>query len=316
MGCLFVSCETDPVVNLGMKPTPIVYAIFDQEDSTNNIFLTKTFSGEPLGPYVSSKVYDSLFFKDVRIRVELRYAHKTDSSLIMERIWLEPNAVLMCNGDSGVFSTTYLTYSFNKSLADCFSIKALVGIPNQDTLALKTIFIEDPILKSPQSNGSFISLKPNSPFSIRWIGQAWNEIELRFAIITNTESGEYHDTLVYHKHGLVLPEDPLTNLYVSFFSFDAYLALLNSQLPAHENVVYRELKDISLKISCGSEAFKNYMERTTFFQTHDYSTNGNLPSNLFTTKSSEMLKDLKFDPASVEIMKSDIRLAKFGFVYW
>jgi hypothetical protein len=311
-----LSCETDPDINLDVDQSPVVYAIFDKADSVNNIFLTKTFSGDPLGAYHNAKIIDSLYYDNVDVTVRLFFEHKTDSGLIIEKKNVKGEEGLFFNKEAGIFSSQSIRYVFRQSLSDCYAIRAWIKIPGKDTLVYNTEVINTPKINSPKSDASYIALRPDMAFSVHWQGNSWNEIKIQIVVNTKTETSISKDTLTYFKKGLSFQEGSDSKSFVASFSYDSYLGLLNSTLDTVSPVEFRQIEDISLEVSCGNQIFKDYMDH--YYQLSDEvaTISTSQAPSLFTSKSSKKLKGLQFDPASIDYMKQDPLLKKFNFVYY
>lgn len=313
-----MSCETNPIICYDIDETPIIYAIFDNKDIESRIYVAKTFSGDPLGPLINSKISDSIYFKDITIRSEL-FFRPIDGSINQQySIWKIANEENVINRQAGVFAYPLgKSYIIRQELKNCFHVQLEILIPSYDTIFLETPIIDSPILDYPQTDNSWISFYRSKLLPIRWYGNSWNEIQVEFEIETITfDSHTINDTLIYHQSHIIYPEDKRKNYFVSYFSFENYLQLLNSQLSFIPDVKYRKIKNINVEVICGNNDFKEYMIRIGDF--HDYSsliTYNSKPQSLVTSKSSKKIFGLRLDPESIEELENDSALAKYKFIY-
>ena len=60
-----VACETDPLIYNDSEPLPVIYGIFDKNDTIHYLKVGKSF-GAVHNPLETSVLYDSLFFQDAK----------------------------------------------------------------------------------------------------------------------------------------------------------------------------------------------------------------------------------------------------------
>jgi len=310
------SCETDPDINLDMQPDPVFYAIFDKADTVSKIYLTKSFSGDPMGPYYNAKIFDSIYYKDVDLRVVVYFNSQTASEQSHDGKIIIPDKRICWNKSPGVFSNQYVEYVFNQSLVNCLYIVTSIRVPGKDKVVVHAELIDPPEFTSPTTDNSNISLQPNLGFIANWKGNYWNEFKLSFVVLTKTTTSLTSDTLVYFKKGINLPDGEQNESFSASFSYGAYLGLLNSGLKNTRDVEYRKVVDISVKVSCGNRNFKEYMDQYNVQTDNVPTATPSGPVSLFASKSTAKLKGLKFDQSTIEFMKQDPQLEKFKFVYY
>lgn len=317
MVLVLTSCETDPSVDLMTESIPVCYAIFDCQDSVNNIILTKTFHGDPFGPYYNSKIFDSVYYKNAHVNLTLYYDYGRVFQIQYDTIRKTALEELEFQKKPGVFTNPLgQKFVLYQNLTDCYQIDALITTSSNDSLILSTRIIKAPIVKYPQFEGSFIELSPTQVFEIKWNGYSWNEVKIQFVIETTTSSKIIQDTLVFFKKGLNTSDHPYLKIFSTSFPYNAYLALLNSHLKNNADVSFRMIKDISVEVLCGVASFRDYMDIFNEVVDNVLTTYHSEPISLFSSKSSSRIAGLKFSQSTIEKMKNDPDLTKFKFKYW
>lgn len=124
-----VSCENQVDLLEAGSPVPVVYGVISPDDTLHCIRLTKTFEGSE-HPEEQAAIHDSLYFKTLRVYLELR----TDIGQVLERLELKP-AVYPDRKD-GMFSTApniiYEGYPFQIRQGENMEYHLLVVIPEFD----------------------------------------------------------------------------------------------------------------------------------------------------------------------------------------
>ena len=313
-----LSCEIDPQISIEFKPTPVIYAIFDKADTISHIYLVKSFSGDPTGPLINSTIADSIYFHDVSIEAELLCDRiiNDDRTIVISK-WETAIEEIVLDRKPGIFIHPYgRRYTLLQNLDSCYFVRLTIYVPSFDTIKVKTPVISPPVMDYPQSDNSWIKFHQTNVLSIRWYGYAWNELKVSIEIETTTlDSYTIPDTLVFYKNNVIFPEDPKTQYYVSSFSFESYLALLNNQLSYVPNVKFRRIKNISVEVICGNDDFKNYMNHFGEIIDNVLTTYHSEPQSLVTSKSSKRITGLQLDPESITSLEMEPRLAKFKFIY-
>lgn len=121
---LIVSCETDPIIYTPDKPFPIIYAVFDDHDTSHYILIGKTF-GAQKSPSEFGCFRDSLYRDDLELEVGLHEEYS--NSWIM----IKPEKVTGMAKDSGFFLYPYQEYyKFDRVIIDTITIR--VSIPGHE----------------------------------------------------------------------------------------------------------------------------------------------------------------------------------------
>ncbi len=314
-----ISCETNPQICMEFKATPVVYAIFDRADTISHIYLVKSFSGDPQGPLINSRIADSIYYNEVLIAVEFKYQNTVDDTASPYiRKWEPAFEETVTDRDPGIFIYPYgRRYIIFQDLDSCYHVGLTILTAPFDTIKVSTPVISPPVMDYPQADGSWITMHRTKTLPIRWFGYEWNELNVEIEIETTTQdSHTILDTLVYYKKNIIYPDDLRKMYYVSSFSFESYLALLNSQLKFVPNVKYRRITNVSFEVICGNMDFKEYMNQFGELIDNVLTTYHSGPNSLVTSKSSRKITGLRFDPESIEQLEGDSALAKYKFVYW
>jgi hypothetical protein len=235
-----ISCETEPEICVGFSSTPVIYTIFDRSDTISHIYVARSFSGNPNGPMINAKIFDSIYYDNVSIQAELLFAGKEHDEIISYHEWEPAVEEQVINRNPGIFSNPIgRRYTIFRDLDSCYYARLSIYIPSFDTIKLKTPIIPPPIMDYPQVDGSYITLHRTKTLPISWYGYAWNELKVEIEIETAIQgSHTIIDTLTFWKNNIVFPDDPKSNHYVSIFSFESYLKLLDTQLSRVNNVKF------------------------------------------------------------------------------
>ena len=292
------------------------YAIYDKADTVHDLYIAKSFSGDPYGPYYNAQIFDSLYYKNVVIKLTLTDEIETDTGIVNTVEEVFPEEIIGNDKDEGIFSKRYLKYTFSRALANCKIINTNVSIPGLDAEKYNTSLIDPPRFLYPQSNNSLVSLTAENRIDVRWIGNYWNEIEFRIVVLSQYENSTQLDTLFYAKRGIT----EMLNYYVYWtfsasFGYNTLLGLLNSQLDTTRQVKYRKFADFSIKVLLSDKNFKTYMERYNLLADKVPSIRYTPLTAIVASKSSGELHGLSFDPATINLMKLDPQLARFKFVF-
>jgi len=72
-GIIFLAlfaCETDPVIYLEQRPVPVIFGVFNNNDTLHYIKVGKTF-GAGTDPRTSAQKYDSLYFEEMESKIQV-----------------------------------------------------------------------------------------------------------------------------------------------------------------------------------------------------------------------------------------------------
>lgn len=332
---LFRGCETDPVIYIPGKPIPVIYAVFDDHETTHYILITKTFGAEK-SPTDFGFIHDSLYWDSLDVEVRLKEEF-TDSW-----ITIKPEKVTGIEKDSGFFLYPYQEYyKFERVIMDTparwdrqkvYSIDSIsirVSIPGHDDAFCSHKRIDSIRIVSPRYNQKYLFLSPNSPMLFNWdwfgggasldlsiIPHAWNEIDVSFEFIEELENEI--------RSKWVTIQNTLYNLskYEYYrqinITYEEFIREVLLQLEDDPAVIRRKFGMINMHISGGDTPMKEYME---LFHGHsDY--NSLSYSNFqnafgFLATSTQYYKDsMRFDAETRQILFSENRLKKLRLSKW
>lgn len=314
LAILIGAFETDPDIYIPSKPIPVIYAVFNDHETTHYILITKTF-GANVDPSITGFFHDSLYWDTLDIEVRLKEKF-TDSWII-----IKPEKVSGQEKDSGYFLyPEHEYYKFECVIQDTpahwnsvktYSIDTIsirVSIPGYEDAFCSRERIDSILIVSPKYDQIYLYLTPNSPMLFIWdwhgpyadpdpsiVPHAWNEIDVNFEFIEELENGT--------RSSWVTIQNKLYNLSIHEYyrqiniTYDEFIREVNLQLIDDPEVTSRKLGIINMYISGGDTPMKEYME--LFFGHSDYNslsyTNFQNALGFFGT-STEYYKDsMRFD---------------------
>ncbi|MBT3244506.1 MAG: hypothetical protein HN352_15260 [Bacteroidetes bacterium] len=331
---LFGACETDPDIYIPGKPIPVIYAVFDDHETTHYILITKTF-GAQKSPADFGFNHDSLYWDSLDIEVSLK--EKFTNSWIH----IKPEKVIGTNKDSGFFlypGNEY--YKFDRVIMDTpahweyppvYSIDSItirVSIPGYDDAFCSHKRIDSIRIVSPRYDQKYLFLAPNSPllFNWDWFGNgpqqdpnirphAWNEIDVNFEIIEELEDGSRSKWITIQNTLYLKEHEKYRQMNITYEEFIRELLL---QLEPDPKVIRRKLGIVKMHIAGGDEPMKNYMK--FYFGHSDYNTlsytNIQNAFGFFGTSTHYYKDSMRFDYETRQILVNENRLKKIKLSLW
>ena len=306
------SCSTKIDTSFNVAPYPVIYSIINATDTMHIVYITKSFSGDG-GPLVDALNPDSLYFKDVKVNLVFRT--RTDSMRYEMRLDSTENKLPGIFHNPKNFYYSVISETLDKT--EEWWCRFLIDIPGYRPITNLIRLIDPPKMIYPTTDGSMISLRPENPFTISWIGSSWNDLSISFILYTHKIEGTVVDTLTYKKNAIVIPVMGSFNFGMSF-SFENFLALLNRYFTSNIGVLSRSFGPIYLKID---SADKNFFEYRRMLQREiDYvffiNSKPEPVFGVFASRSSRDVRDLEFDKNTLDFLCSDSSMTKFKFVKW
>ena len=282
--CLFLNaCETKIDIATLSDPIPVVYFIFDQNDQSYEVKLTKTYAGHQ-DAYRMAKIADSVYFKNTRVFLE-----SWQDDYFQGRIELLPDSSY--NKESGIFiENPNIIYTYKKSplLYDIHllhnNLRLVIDIPEINTIAyseFSPIFFQK--IKPGQRLGKIIGLYNSSNYELGWATDAFYcEIKIGFHYL------EYKYGIEEEKYieWIIGTTTPTTGHYWGSNTIKSYKVYLNElkfypkiagRIKSDPNVTTRRFKSIDLIYYCADQNLYDYLQT---FNSVSIDQSGKLYSNI------------------------------------
>lgn len=323
LGFSLLGCETDPNIYIPSKPIPVVYAMFDDFDTTHTILITKSFGAEK-SPADFGFLMDSLYFEDVEVAVKLKET--------LSNKWLEQTVYKVSgnNKEPGFFHYPEQEYfQFDAVIKDTpahpmlvkryiiDSISVNIKIPGYETIENVFKKIDSVKIVSPKFYQTYLNLTPSVPLLFLWdVGHAWSEIDCYFEFLEERSDGINSQWVIIQN----------TQYNASAFSlyrqlnitYDEFIREVLLQIPDDPSVLRRYLGIIKLHIAGGDQAMVDYMKFLEGYS--DYNPVGySLFENAFgfISSSTHFNKDsMRFDYETRQTLINENRLKKLRISPW
>ncbi len=320
---LIGACETDPVFYMPGRPVPIIYAIFDDHDTTHRILVTKSFGAEK-SPAEFGFMHDSLYWKNIEVEVRLK-EHFT-------RKWIVINAerVHANNKDSGLFLYPEQEYfEFHRVILDTpahpllaktygiDSISVRVSIPGYEDAGCQIKRIDSLDIVTPLYYQTYLYLTPSTPLLFIWAqGHPWSEFDATFEIIEELESG-YRSKWVHIQNSQT--NESFFNRYRQInITYDEFIREVLLQIEDDPAVIRRYLGIVNMKVVGGDAPMVEYMKFLNGYT--DYNSQGytNITNGLGIMATTTLfIKDsMSFDYETRKGLINENKLRKLRISQW
>ena len=330
---VLAACETDPVIYMPSEPIPIIYAVFDDHDTTHYILVTKSF-GAQKSPADFGFIRDSLYWDQLEIEVGLKEEHS--------RSWITiiPEKVIANQKDSGFFLYPYQEYyAFNRVISPSSlnlpknhsidSISIRVSIPGHPDAYCAHKFIDTIRIVSPRYAQQYLFLSPTSPMLFNWdwfgresvpdttiIPHAWNEIDVSFEFIEEMENETRSQWVNIQNY---LYEESIRVWYRQLnITYEEFIREVLLQIKDDPAVIRRKLGIIKMYISGGDTPMRSYME--FFFGESDYSqhswSNFQNAYGVLASSTHYYKDSMRFDYETRQTLSNDNRMKKLRLSPW
>lgn len=314
---LLGACETDPIISIPSKPIPVVYAVLDDLDSTHRIIVTKSF-GAKYNPAAEASIYDSLFFKDLRVEVDyLPFLQNRNTQ------W-ESCEVYKIKGqekDSGFFSYPISEYyQFDLVLREwedryVDSIQIKVIIPGYDDVIGKIRLTDSIRITTPKFNQQYIYLTPNSTLKIHWDNSdpwvephAWSEIDVGFEFIEELDSG-FRSRWVHFQNTqyFLSPYGLYRELSITY---EEFIKGVLQQIPDDKEVIERTFGYIYMDMSGGDSIMMQYKKYLEGYSDYNFGGFSNIQNGygIFSSATRFYKDSMRFDFDTRQILINERRL--------
>ncbi|MFA5816866.1 MAG: hypothetical protein WC865_14740 [Bacteroidales bacterium] len=309
----WVSCEENPDICLERTPIPVIYNVFNRYDSVHYTYITKTWSGDNGGTLVTAQNPDSIYFRDVTVKMDL--IRRIDSVVPPKRdtIHVVPDFEWLHDKKPGMFAYPDCpVYTLRYNLEDFDAIISYISIPGYKTIVLPYNLLLKPEINFPHRDGMTIAILPDKGLIIDFKGGSVNEVRFFFEIITKSDAGFTSDTVVFKKY--------MSNGRTTF-TYDNLQSVLNLQLTYRSDIEYRRLGKASLEIWTGYGSFPMLPNRQEInYYNNDYTVPGSpkIPTVFIYggTVGTNRVEKLELDYLTHEAVANDTILSRFRFVKW
>lgn len=320
---IFAGCETDPFISIPSKPVPVIYAVMDDLDSIHKIYVTKSF-GAPYDPSISAQVYDSLFFKDLELKVEY-----LPPGLRSSWTACEVNRIGGLHKDSGFFqSPTNEYFEFGLVLREwpvryVDSIRITAQIPGYQDVFGQLKLTDSIMINTPKFNQQFITLTPKSSLKVQWSNaepwedpHAWTEIDVAFEFIEKFESGKQSKWVhIQNTQYYLSPHDLYRELSITY---EEFIREVLQQIPSDESIQETSFGYIRIHITGGDDHMVQYMKYFEGFNDYDFNPYSNIHNGYgLLTSATHFFKDsMHFDFETRQTLINENRLKKLKISPW
>jgi len=330
---MIASCEVDPVIYTPANPIPVIYAVFDDHESTHYILISKTFGAEK-DPAISGSIQDSLYWENLEVEVGLKEEYSN------EWIIIKPEKVSGMEKDSGYFLHPYSEYyKFDRVIMDTpastrfptvYSIDTVsirVSIPGYEDASCLHKRIDSIRIVSPRYNQQYLLLTPDSPLLFNWdwfgdlpdldpniIPHAWNEIDVSFEFIEDL-GGEVRSKWVKIQNTLY-NESKFEKYRQINITYEEFIREVLLQIENDPKVLSRKLGIIKMHIAGGDTPMKQYMDLYHGHSDYDHLSYSNFENAYgFLATSTQYYKDsMSFDFETRHILYNENRLKKIKLI--
>lgn len=307
---LFCSaCETDPVIYIDSQAIPVIYGIFDKQDSIHYLKIGRSF-GALHDPMESAQVYDSLFFKDMEVEVMMTsQGNPVGYPVQLEKVTEIPK-------DAGIFHFPgQELYRFENNLSE--GLMVTVMVPGLPTAHAEVTLVDMALLSTPKKAQQYIYLVPTSPLRIHWHGNAWNEIDVAFEFIEDMGDSIFRTKWV-HIQNINYFDSPHGKYREMKITYDEFIREVLLQVPPDESVKTIFLGYITLTIHGGDHNmvnYKKYLNGYTDFNVNEFSNivNG---IGLVASRTTFSLDSLRFDYETRQTLINENRLKVLKISKW
>ena len=322
LACLMVSCETEPVISVPSQPIPFMYAVLDDQDTTHKILICKSF-GSGYDPAVEAKMYDSLFFQDLTLRVSYREPGRLGQ-------WIDcpVRHIHTSEKDSGYFAYPMTEhYEFDLLIrywktvfAD--SVRIEVTIPGYPDVYAQIKILDSITISSPKFNQQRLYLIPESSIKIHWSNaetdeqpHPWSEIDIRFEFVEKLDSTLYRSQYVDIQNSQYFLSEH--DLYRELdITYEEFIREVLQQLKVDDAVLETYLGKIRLHINGGDEHLLNYKKYLYGYSDYNSAWYTNISNGAgILTSATHMIKDsMYFEPETRDILIQDNRMKKYKLI--
>ena len=308
-----LACEEQVDMGYNEQPIPLVYCIFDNQDTIHHVVLTKTVCGYE-DTRKMAKIFDSLFYNAAEVYFEYDWFNSSKRIYLEKKLFFDKNPGYFSNPDHVVYQTS-------ESIPETVEkIGLFIDIPGLE-IAFSTIdivLIRNHELISPAGSGATINIDTVAPWKIRldrffkW--NSYIEANIEIDIIEKNISGiEKVKTIYFYKNRFSESNDPK---YIEI-PIDMLINELMSGIENDPNVIWRKFGHIRLKLYQGDEYFEKYLKSLDSFNDFALTSNYTNITNgvgIFSSRSCLFRDKLQFKSYSLKQLLEDPRIRKMKII--
>ncbi|MBT3241835.1 MAG: hypothetical protein HN352_01720 [Bacteroidetes bacterium] len=306
---VMVSCETDPEIYLPSNPRPLIYGIFNSNDTIHYLKVGKSF-GADIDPKLDARIYDSLYFNEVKVSVFRSVnGDPSGSALPLTRITNWPK-------DSGYFHFPgQIMYQFDDRLKT--GVYVSVEVPGLPKAEAYTRIARTGIIYQPDSASMYVYLVPQQAWLIQWGGNPWNEIDVSFEFIE-----DYGDSVFNSQYVHIQKTNYFESEYEKYremkVTYEEFIREVLQQITPNDKVKQVFLGYISITIHGGDENMVNYIKYKDGFNDFGVVEFSNVTNGigLLASRSTELRDSLRFDYSTRQQLINENRLRILKISKW
>jgi len=317
----FVSCSEDFPINAPGNQEPVVYGLFDPQDSTILVRLTKTFIGLESAE-VLAKNPDNLYYDHAEVRLDINSEEGYPvTSYTFEK-------VLLPDKPDGIFAKSpNYAYALQGPLdlffIDGFQIRLLIRIPDDSLLlSAQQTYYSPPEITSPKANSrTHFGLYQTEAPRIKWTDKYGFQryvLVIRFNYLNRYEDHEQsaHFDVSYSHNSLVISKEQNPGVILHIFEGDDFLRLIGNGVPADPAIINRSFTSIDLLLTGLSKEYCDYEETSQIVSDRMGKPVTNIVGGLglFALQVKTEQKGHLLDPASLDSLVNGHYTKKLKFV--
>lgn len=309
----FCSCEETPDIGLDSDPVPVIFGVFDKNDSVHYLKVGKTFQAN-IDPLYSASIKDSLYFMDPEVKITVK-------DLRGKQIEITPFIVDHIPKNEGLFSfPEQIIYRFENRLGGG-TMGVSVKVPGLDEAYGEVYLIDPPEINTPKLAQQYLYLAPDSPILIQWVIEQysgypvkWYEIDFVFEFIEETSMGLRPVHVNIQNYNLF--ETETSKYYELNITYEEFVREVNEQIPDDPKVLRRYFGYHSLKINAGDKNMVNYIKFLNGFTDFNDNEFSNITQGigLIASRSSSLKDSLQFDYKTRHLLVNENRLKRFKLI--
>ncbi len=320
---ILISCSEELPLISGGNQSPVIYGLFNPDDSANYIRLTKSFVGLESAE-VMAKDPRNLYYEQAEVRLDINSAEGYPiTSYTFQKVVL-PDKL------DGYFATSpnynyVLKGPLDLLFADSFQIRLLVRIPGENLLlSAQQTYCSPPEFLSPRvSSQTRFSLYTSEPQRIKWVDKYGFQryiLVFRFNYINrfeeNEESESFDVSFKNESQALSPGQKPGTLLHI--FEGDDFLRRLSFGIPTNPAIINRSFVSIDILLTGLTKEYCEYEETNQIATDRSGQPVTNIVGGmgLFALKVKSQLKGYLLDPPSLDSLIKGRYTKKLKFVKW
>ncbi|MFA6126032.1 MAG: hypothetical protein WC699_01900 [Bacteroidales bacterium] len=308
-GLSITGCSEDIQVIQPGIPIPVVYAVFDLNQTTHYVKLSKSFAGET-DPYTLAADHDQIFYTEAQVFLSDGY-HGNRIPFSLERD---------IPRSSGLFpALPNEAYSLNRKLQEGNNRLTVILPSEKDTLSADFDFIKAFKVINPKAGfKSFYFYE--DPILFTWVSDpaaGLYEITLNLKFEEWMKNGEFRvKTASFSRQLNIADLEYEMGRYSYRFYSDSYFAHLGTSIPLDQAVDYRKPVDLELLITAADTTLAKYLNWFNLEIDDKVNPNGNVKGaiGVVATKYSISFPDLILSPRSQDSLVRGRYTKKLDFI--